>query len=36
LSISYGLVRGRGERMTVENVPDGGTRFFVDLSLHAR
>ncbi len=33
LSISYGLVRDHGGRMTVESVPDEGTRFFVDLPL---
>ena len=33
LSISHGLVRDRGARMTVGSVPDGGPRFFVDLPL---
>ena len=33
LSISYGLVRDHGGRMNVESVPNGVTRFTVDLPI---
>jgi PAS domain S-box-containing protein len=35
LWVSFGLVREHGGRMTVESVPDEGTRFFVDLPSDA-
>ncbi len=36
LSISYGLVRDHGGRMNVESVPNGVTRFTVDLPIGAK
>ena len=36
LSISYGLVRDHGGRMNVDSVPNGVTRFTVDLPIGAK